>query len=711
MDKKVLNSLSSLSASIESLVESMKESQTKKEDTKKGLGLGNFFSNSINKNVKKIASDVKAINEDTKKILKNQSSILAALKNKKAEKDPISGLGEKTDKKKAANLKDGVKTIVLIAGAVLAIGTAFSILGKVDFGTVLSLSIALPLLAVAFEKIAQTKGLSPKTIIATLAVTVGMSLALMLSSWILAGTRPLSLATLGSILLIGGTMGIVVRLLAPVLTSRAFNNIKLKSVAMLPLVLAGIAVGLVAASYILQDYQALPNSMYFDIVKGSLAIGAMGAILAVSLFVIDKALGNVSYGNIIKANITLMLMSGAFALSSFLISMGKYENLPSIEYFLGFGLGMAILAIPVALLGAIPLPMLLNGALGLVLISGAFALSSYLLSFIDTDFLYKIADAASYFMKRFADAISYGLKVIAPSLKVFLATVGGEIVNFAKNILPIIITAISRLAKEVLPPIKDFLLGFMPVLPYIVDMLKVVAPVVTTIVKAIADVVTGVFSGIVNVLNAIVDNIVKLSNINGANLLMVGAGLASVGLGLVAMTGGSVVDGIASLFGAGSSGLLSTMKEMASYGKEIFMAGKGLDMLASGLNSLSTFGGFDVNKLNKAIASINLNSLSELAKYSGTIVTLTPQAISDLMNPDKKNSNVSFVPTNVSTPVTTTNTVANNNDAYLAGILETNTTMIGLLNRIADNTNGFNSFLKTFKTNKEVPKVKKDNSK
>lgn len=709
VDKKVLKSLTNLSSAIESLVGELKNSDTKKEeDKKKGFGLGGFFANSMSKNIQRIVSDTKTIKEDNKKILKNQASILAALKSRKSDKDPISGLGEKVDKKKAVNLKDGVKTIVLIAGAVLAIGTAFSILGKIDFATVISLSVALPLLAMAFEKIAKIKNLTPQKVIGVLAVTVGLSMALMLSSWILSYTKPLSLATLGSVLIVGLTMGIVVRLLSPILTSRAFNSISLKSVAMLPLVLSGISLGLVAASYILQDYQALPNNLYFDLVKGALAIGAMGAILSVALFVIDKALGKVSYGNIIKANISLVIMSGAFALSSFLVSMGTYSNLPSFEYFFGFSLGMAVLAIPVAILGAIPLPALINGAIGLVLLSGAFALSSYLLSFINTEFLYKIADAATYFMKKFSDAIAYGLKVIAPSLKMFLSVVGKEIVNFASNILPIIVSAIGRLAREVLPPIKDFLLGFMPVLPYIVEILKTVAPLISTIVKSIAEVVTGVFTGIVNILNAIVDNIIKLSNVNGGNLLSVGIGLASVGAGLLAMTGGSIIDGISSLFGGGSSGILVTMEKMASYGKEIYLAGKGLDMLSNGLNNLSSVGGLDINKLNKAISSINLNSLSELAKYSGTVITLTPQAISDLMNPDKKNSEIAFTPTNVSTPVTNTQSSGSSSDIYLASIAESNSTIISLLSNIADNTRGFNSFLKTFKANKEAPKVKKD---
>ena len=73
------------------------------------------------------------------------------------------------------DIKSGVGTIMMIAGGVLAIGAAFSIIGKVDFGTVLSLSIALPLIAIAFEKIAQLKDLTPSSMVNILIITLGMA--------------------------------------------------------------------------------------------------------------------------------------------------------------------------------------------------------------------------------------------------------------------------------------------------------------------------------------------------------------------------------------------------------------------------------------------------------------------------------------------------------------------------------------------------------
>ena len=61
-----------------------------------------------------------------------------------------------SDKKQIKNIKTGVSTVLLIAGAVLAIGLAFKVVGSVNFAAVISLSIAMPLIAIAFSEIASS---------------------------------------------------------------------------------------------------------------------------------------------------------------------------------------------------------------------------------------------------------------------------------------------------------------------------------------------------------------------------------------------------------------------------------------------------------------------------------------------------------------------------------------------------------------------------
>ena len=78
------------------------------------------------------------------------------LMQKKKENDKKTGLFEESgeDPKKEGQIKKGVTTILLIAVAVLAIGLAFKLVGKIDFLSVVGLSLAVVLMAIAFEKIA-----------------------------------------------------------------------------------------------------------------------------------------------------------------------------------------------------------------------------------------------------------------------------------------------------------------------------------------------------------------------------------------------------------------------------------------------------------------------------------------------------------------------------------------------------------------------------
>jgi len=81
-------------------------------------------------------------------------------------------------------LKKGIGTILLIAGAVLAIGMAFKLVGKVDFLSVISLSLAMTLVSIAFEKIGKLKLTMEQTAI-TAGSLVIMSIAIAISSLVL----------------------------------------------------------------------------------------------------------------------------------------------------------------------------------------------------------------------------------------------------------------------------------------------------------------------------------------------------------------------------------------------------------------------------------------------------------------------------------------------------------------------------------------------
>ena len=58
-----------------------------------------------------------------------------------------------------SKIKDGIQTVILIAGGVLAIGLAFKLIGQVDFLSVISLSMGILYVSLAFAEIAKIKDL------------------------------------------------------------------------------------------------------------------------------------------------------------------------------------------------------------------------------------------------------------------------------------------------------------------------------------------------------------------------------------------------------------------------------------------------------------------------------------------------------------------------------------------------------------------------
>ena len=147
MDKKLLDSLSNLSLALEDIAAALKDKSEAQSATAKAMKGGDFV-----KEIKEINVGVKSLQKDTKQILANQQTIMGMSKSKGGKKENVAeGLGK--DKTAQKNFKEGLGVILLIAVAVLAIGVAFLLIGKVNFLSVIALSIALPLLAIGFAKV------------------------------------------------------------------------------------------------------------------------------------------------------------------------------------------------------------------------------------------------------------------------------------------------------------------------------------------------------------------------------------------------------------------------------------------------------------------------------------------------------------------------------------------------------------------------------
>lgn len=258
MDQKLLQALNNVGFALESLVEAIASREEAKSSTAEAIKGGNF-----GKQLESITVELSSIKSDTQQILKNQETIISLSKEKEKEKtQTIEDAGSKDQKE---SIKKGVGTILLIAGAVLAIGLAFKIVGQVDFLSVISLSLAITILAVAFEKVAQMKDLTLASAAMVSASLVMMSIALVLSSLALSYIQPVSPGQILTGILIGGMFAVVSFSIEKMMS--AFEGRSLKEIGysalFLPLILTSISIAIALSSYALAYVQPIGLAQFF----------------------------------------------------------------------------------------------------------------------------------------------------------------------------------------------------------------------------------------------------------------------------------------------------------------------------------------------------------------------------------------------------------------------------------------------------------------
>jgi len=266
MDKKLLDALANLSDSLDLIAQTLAEKKGE-SSTSKALEGGNF-----NAQIKEISAGVKKLQADNQKILKNQETILALSQKKEIDKktDPMQKAGDKNTQKL---IKNGVSIILLIAAGVLAMGLAFKLVGKIDFLSVVGLSIAIVLISVAFEKVANLK-LTPRDAAMASLVMVIASTGIMAASLILSMVRPMSIAQALTAIGIAAMFTFISPAIATLIASMQseddyeYNGMKFKSKglkfsqvlaasAMLPLLMTTISLGILASSHILSNVKPL----------------------------------------------------------------------------------------------------------------------------------------------------------------------------------------------------------------------------------------------------------------------------------------------------------------------------------------------------------------------------------------------------------------------------------------------------------------------
>ena len=308
MDKKLLDSLGNLSLALEDIADALKSKSEAKTATAKALKGGDFI-----KEIKEIQVGVKQLQKDTKKILANQETIIRLSKQKK-EQTQAEKLGG--DKKGQNNFKDGIKVILLIAVAVLAIGAAFKILGNVNFLSVLALAIALPLLAIAFEKIflsIKKTGFNVKRdSVNFIGAVVSLAVAITLSSFILNMIKPVGFTKMLTAILIGAGFALMAPTIGKLI--RALGGLKWSGLAKvmlgLTLILPAISLGIMLSSRILGGIKPIGVMQLVTMIGIAVAF----TIIAFGLEKLLGAFKNISPLSMLKAQKFLPRLLAAVAL-------------------------------------------------------------------------------------------------------------------------------------------------------------------------------------------------------------------------------------------------------------------------------------------------------------------------------------------------------------------------------------------------------------
>ena len=306
MDKKLLDGLDNLSEALIMIAEALdKKGQQSNSATTNALVSGDFTTQ-----IKEINVGIKSIKKDTTKILENQQTILEMSKKKDKKSSLIEDVGG--DQKSESNLKKGVSTILLIAVGVLAIGLAFKLIGNIDFLSVVGLSLAIVLVSIAFEKIAEMN-IPIKQAIDTSFVMVIMAFAITASSFILSFITPISFGQALTAILIAGMFTVISFGIGKLI--KAFEGMDpiqtMKTSLVIMFILPAMAMAITLSSWILK----MITPISFGQAITAILIAGMFTVISFGIGKLIKAFKGVDLAEAMKSAFVMVLILPAMALA------------------------------------------------------------------------------------------------------------------------------------------------------------------------------------------------------------------------------------------------------------------------------------------------------------------------------------------------------------------------------------------------------------
>ena len=203
-----------------------------------------------------------------------------------------------------------------------------------------------------------------------------LAMGLVVSSWILKGIMPISFVQAMSAIFTAVTIGVLVYLMKPLIEK--MKDFTLGQILLTSVLVVALAAGLVAASHVLGMMHFFTFKESLLMIMSSLAIGLSVLFLTPAVYILKS----IKPDDMIQAGKNIVIASATIMISSWLLSMGLYDNVPDWEWAKGAGSSIVVFAGSMWLINKIDMSptQWLISAVVVIGISAVIAATSWILS-------------------------------------------------------------------------------------------------------------------------------------------------------------------------------------------------------------------------------------------------------------------------------------------------------------------------------------------
>jgi len=261
-----------------------------------------------------------------------------------------------------------------LLGAVKPIGLFQAITAIFIAAVFATISFGLGKLLKGFEGMNPAKAAVMAVVLPILLIAI--SAAILGSSLLLAGVKPIGLFQAFTAILIG-IVFIPISYAIPQIV-KGIKDVNIAKVALIPIVMVAMALTIMLSSYILAEVKVVPFSKLMSALGTSIVLAAIGLGMG---FVFDK-LSKYTKKSMVDGGINLTIIAAAVVVSSLILSLGKYDKYPTIDwiFFAGIALvGFGYAIVSLNKLGLKPTD-IVKGGISVLSIATTIYLSSLILS-------------------------------------------------------------------------------------------------------------------------------------------------------------------------------------------------------------------------------------------------------------------------------------------------------------------------------------------